>query len=112
MRNIFHIYVVKNIGLQTTICIKPSDYVSGEINAGGAWEKDIVNNVIRGMEAYPSAVFLDLGSNIGMYTVVIAAMMRKVIAVDADPKNLAYIRESLAIEKTTKYVELIYNAIR
>lgn len=113
MRNIFHIYSVKNLGLQTTICIKRlSDYVSGEINAGGAWEKEIVNNVIRGMEAYPSAVFLDLGSNIGMYTVVIATMRRKVIAVDADPKNLAYIRQSLAIEKTTKYVDLIYNAIR
>ena len=64
------------------------------------------------MEAYPSAVFLDLGSNIGMYTLVIATMRRKVIAVDADPKNLAYIRQSLAIEKTTKYVDLIYNAIR
>lgn len=73
---------------------------------------DNVNSVIRAMKAYPSAVFLDLGANIGMFTVVIAAMKRKVIAVDADSRNLAYIKKSLEIAKTTDYVELIYNAVR
>ena len=64
------------------------------------------------MKAFPSAVFLDVGANIGMYTVMIAAMKRKVIAVDADPKNLAYIRHSLEIGKKTDKVELIHNSIR
>ena len=82
------------------------------INASGAWEQDIVNNVIRGMKAYPSAVFLDVGANIGMYTLVIAALKRSVIAVDADSINLAYIRQSLEILKTRDNVELIYNSIR
>ena len=101
--------------LTTTICIKPLDrdiHVSGNIEREGAWEKEIVNNVIRAMQSYPGAVFLDMGSNIGMYTVVIAAMKRSVIAVDADPINLAYIRKSLEIENTTDYVETIYNSIR
>ena len=97
------------------MCIKPLNidrWVSGSIDKEGAWEKDIVNNVIRAMEAYPSAVFLDVGANIGGYAVVIAAMRRRVIAVDADLQNLAYIRQSLEIEKTTDFVELIYNSIR
>ena len=94
------------------ICIKPSDFISAEIASTGAWEKGIVNNVIKAMEAYPSAVFLDVGANIGMYTVMIAAMRRKVIAVDADPRNLAYISQSLEYAKTTIYVQLIYNSIR
>ena len=64
------------------------------------------------MKAFPTAVFLDVGSNIGMYSVLIAAMRRKVIAVDADPSNLAYIRQSLEITKKSDYVELIYNSIR
>ena len=76
--------------------------MSRSIKSEGSWEQDIVNNVIRAMEAHPSAVFLDVGANIGMYTVVIAAMKRKVIAVDADPENLAYIRQSLEIEVFTK----------
>ena len=54
----------------------------------------------------------DVGANIGMYTVIIAAMKRKVIGVDADPKNLAYIRHSLKIAKNTDNVELIHNSIR
>ena len=86
--------------------------MSGTIKREGSWEQDIINNVIRAMEAHPSAVFLDAGANIGMYTVVIAAMKRKVVAVDADPENLAYIRQSLEIESTTDYVELIHNSIR
>ena len=64
------------------------------------------------MKIHPSAVFLDVGANIGMFTVVIAAMKRKVIAVDVDPKNLAYIRKSLKVANTTDYVNLVYNAIR
>ena len=97
------------------ICVKPrsqDSFRSDIIEKQGAWEKDNVNRVIQAMAAQPSAVFLDVGANIGMYAVVIAAMKRKVIAVDADPKNLAYIRQSLDIAKTTDYVELVYNAIR
>ena len=78
----------------------------------GIYDQEIINNIIRSMEAYPSAVFLDVGAHMGSFTVVIAAMKRRVIAVDADPKNLAYIKQSLDIAKTTDYVELIYNAIR
>ena len=99
-------------GLQTIICIKPSDLISRIIEKQGCFEKKIVNNVIKAMKAHPTAMFLDVGSNIGMYSVLVAAMRRKVIAVDADPRNLAYIRQSLGITKTTDYVELIYNSIR
>ena len=47
-----------------------------------------------------------------MYTVVVAAMRRQVVAVDADPKNLAYIRTSLDLTNTTQYVRLVQNAVR
>ncbi len=108
-----HEYRVSYLGLQVFICLKPLDeWISMKINANGAWEQDIVNNVIRAMNAYPSAVFVDIGANIGMYTLVIAALKRKVVAVDAAPFNLAYIKQSLEISRTRDYVELIYNSIR
>lgn len=102
------------LGIQTDICIKPlSKQRNGRrIERNGAYEKPNVNSVLRAMEGQPSAVFLDIGANIGMYTVVVAAMNRKVIAVDADPKNLAYIRKALVIAKKTDYVDLINNAVR
>jgi len=104
---------ILNEGIQTMICIKPRSrsIESKRLESIGTWEGDIVNSVINAMVAHPSAVFLDVGANIGMFTLVIAAMKRKVISVDADPQNLAYIRQSLEIAKNRDYVELIYNAI-
>ena len=40
-------------------------------------------------------LFADLGANIGMYTVTVANLGRKVVAVDAGLQNLAYIDKSL-----------------
>ena len=54
----------------------------------------------------------DIGANLGMYAVVIAAMKRRVVAVDADPVNLAYIRKSLDLEGNTENVRIIYNSVR
>ena len=47
-----------------------------------------------------------------MYTVVVAAMKRQVVAVDADPVNLAYIRRSLDLTSHTEYVRIVYNSVR
>ena len=104
----------KKSGLHPILCIKnpKEEIVSKFINRAGAFEKDIINNLIKSMEAYPSAVFLDVGSQLGCFTVVIAAMRRKVIAVDADSRNLAFIRQSLEIGNARKYVELINNIVR
>ena len=78
----------------------------------GIYDQEIINNIIRSMEAYPSAVFLDVGAHMGSFTVVIAAMKRKVIAVDADSRLLAFLRKSLELGNTRDYVELINNIIR
>ena len=47
-----------------------------------------------------------------MYAVVVAAMNRKVVAVDADPYNLAYIRRSLENGNNTHNVRILYNSVR
>ena len=46
-----------------------------------------------------------------MFTVVVAAMGREVLAVDADPQNLALIRKSLDLQKTRARVRLFSNAV-
>ena len=47
-----------------------------------------------------------------MYTVMVAAMGRLVVAVDAIKDNLAYIRRSLNLGNTTNNVQLVHNSIR
>ena len=101
--------------IQTPICIKSlavDKFVSGSILTHGAWEKNIVNLVLKGMDMYKTAVFLDIGANIGIYTVLVAAARRKVVAVDAVMENLAYINHSLNISATSQYVRLLWNPVR
>lgn len=101
-------------GTKTIICIKPvsvDKFVSGDILSKGIWEKNIVNLVLRAMDMYKTAVFLDIGANIGIYTVLVAAARRKVVAVDAMQENLAYITHSLNISGTSNYVRLLGNPV-
>ena len=57
--------------MRTVICVKDprvDEWVSGGILASGVWEKEIVVEVMRTMDDYPEAVFMDIGSNIGQYS--------------------------------------------
>ena len=54
----------------------------------------------------------DIASNIGAYTVPVAAMGRSVVAVDMMLDNLGYIRSSLDTMDRPGHVELVHNAVR
>ena len=117
------------LGITPRICIKPASIdkiVSKYIKIYGAWEPKYVNSVLKMVQRFPEAtflgwkfpkipkcqpIFLDVGSNIGMFSLSVAAMNRKVVAVDADPVNLAYIRESLSLGSFSKNVRTINNAV-
>ncbi len=99
-------------GLVAKICIRsPTEMISGEIAKTGSWDNELVLLVMKAMFAYPEATFLDLGSNIGMFTVAVAAMGRKVKAVDAGFENHAYTRTSLQLASNLHHVDLIYNGL-
>ena len=87
-------------------------YVSTELARGRGWEPDLVSKVMEAMTLHPEAVFLDLGSNIGAYTLPVASMRRSVVAVDMMRDNLAYIKTSLAQAGLESYVEMVHNAVR
>lgn len=100
------------LGVMAKICVKKDDlHVSKKILEDGAWEEDIVALVMKAMRFYEEAVFIDAGSNIGMYTLMVAAMGREVLAVDMMSDNLAYIRRSLELENREHLVTLAYNAV-
>ena len=87
-------------------------YVSTELARGQGWEPDLVSKVMEAMTLHPEAVFLDLGSNIGAYTLPVASMRRRVVAVDMMRDNLAYIKTSLDQASLESYVEMVHNAVR
>ena len=98
-----------------TFCVKPPEedaYVSTKLAMGKGWEPDLVTKVMEAMTLHPEAVFLDLGSNVGAYTLPVASMRRRVVAVDMMRDNLAYIKTSLAQAGLESYVEMVNNAVR
>lgn len=100
------------------LCVKPEEddnYVSTLIRETGSWQGNILDHLLSAMHAMPDAAFLDLGSNIGAFSVPVAAIQpwRQVVAVDPMAINLAYIKRSL--EKNllwdTERVKLIHSAV-
>jgi hypothetical protein len=58
-------------------------------------------------------IILDFGANLGMYTLSVAAMKRRVKAVDADFKNHAYIRfKYFSLKNSNRYLTDFGNTIR
>merc|ERR1719270_2389537 len=109
--------------VSTFVCIKPEKedrIISDSLLYTGIWEEGIVTNVLKALKLYPDAVFLDLGANIGVYSLLVAQLRHsssdyrpeRVVAVDAAGDNLEYIRKSLINNKISRpLVTLVHNAI-
>ena len=72
----------------------------------------LVANIFEYLESKKKPVILDVGSNIGAYTIPVAAMNRRVIAVDMMKDNLDIIKKSLHMENLTRYVNLENSVLR
>ena len=86
--------------------------MSRRIAEWGSFEGKDISVLLKGMSMYPQAVFLDIGSNIGIYSAVMAAAGRKVVAVDAMLMNLGYLHASLSLANTTSNAQLLHNSVR
>ena len=80
-----------------------------------------MTSMLRAAALYPEAVFLDLGANLGVFSLAVAALREKeghteagrVVAVDAMADNLAFIHHSVSNNGFPEgMVTLVHNAIR
>ena len=62
-------------------------------------EEPLMNSWINSMQ--PSDVVLDVGANVGMYTVPIAKKTQTVYACELDPLNIAILKENLFLNAVT-----------
>ncbi|XP_023323411.1 uncharacterized protein LOC111697590 [Eurytemora carolleeae] len=96
------------------MCVKPFEvdtYISRSIYNSGSWEKAMVELVLNLLAKYQNITLLDVGSNIGMFTVAAAAANFKVVAVDPFKTNLAYARLSTMLEGTESNVRFIAHTV-
>lgn len=76
-----------NPPFQMSIHNPDSDEVSRRIQNDGCWECDHIKNMLDALSTHQDSYFLDIGGNIGMWTLSAAAANRQTFTVEPSPEN-------------------------
>ena len=101
-------------GSTTPVCTygpKIDKFVSANLRKSGVYESHLVYKLEALLRDRPDMQFLDIGCNIGAYTLTMANLGRTVVAVDALIDNLQLLNKSLALGNLQKHVTLIWNVL-
>lgn len=105
------------LGLRMDIHDPEADMpVSSVLSRTGAWEGFLTRQMIALLARLDMPAFYDIGANIGWYSLVLAAEMRRagrdgrVIAVEPSPGNRARLEASLALNGLEGLVEVVAGA--
>ncbi|CAF1171199.1 unnamed protein product [Rotaria sordida] len=101
--------------ISTNICLhktKKDKYISGAFNDSiSIWEEEQVIRILRLLIYYPHLDFIDLGANIGTYTMYVAALGRFVLAIDCFAPNIIRLSRAIQLANASNQVILIQNAL-
>ena len=98
----------------SVICVyRPHEdvWVSWEILKTGAWELDLLNMTRDFYLTEPNMQLLDVGCNIGVFTLNAAILGHNVVALDANKVNLRMLSMSLTLNDLHDKVTLVWNAV-
>ena len=100
------------------ICVYPAEtdkWVSATILKGTLWESDLVGKMkdymLLARLTQPNIEFLDLGSNIGVYSLYLAQHGINVTAIDPLHSNMELISKSILLGKVEDKIRFIWNAV-
>ncbi|XP_062585485.1 uncharacterized protein LOC134247161 [Saccostrea cucullata] len=86
-------------------------WVSGNIIRQGMWEGNLVRKIHDILKNEPEVVFLDIGANVGVFSLTVAKLGRYVIAVDALEGNVARLCRSVQDGNLGSHMTIIHNAL-
>ena len=96
------------------MCIhEPSQdiYISRSLFGGFLYEHDLVRTCMGYLSQDPELGLLDIGANLGVYTLSAAHMGRQVVAVEALPHNILRLKTSIQLGGISKQVKVIQSAV-
>ena len=86
--------------------------VSGVIDEKGCYECHMIEGLQAIMTRYPDAWFIDIGANIGMWSLVIAARKHDTLAIEAFPTNVDKLCESIPLNpQLREYIHVLPMAL-
>ena len=86
-------------------------FISAGLRSSGIWEPYITDIYQKALHKYPDAVVIDIGANIGYYSLMAARMGHRVIAVEPVYDNILRFHKSAHIGKFADKISLLYNAL-
>lgn len=101
--------------ISTTICLHETEkdiFVSSSFReTQSIWEEDGVTRMLQLLIRNPHLDFIDIGANIGTYTMYIASLGRFVLAIDCFAPNINRIHRAIQLANVANRVVLIQNAL-
>lgn len=89
---------------------QPADRVMSEtVAARGEWEEDVAKAIEKFLK--PGWTFLDIGSNVGYFSLIAAQRGHDVIAVDADPEACALLSRNAARNGFSDRITVVCSAL-
>ena len=86
-------------------------FISGSILEGVPWEKAVVDVFQRLLKSHPDLGVIDVGANIGQYTLLSAAMGRPVVALEPYMPHIRMLHTALVLNSLQNKVKLLRNAV-
>ncbi|XP_013380138.1 uncharacterized protein LOC106151433 [Lingula anatina] len=96
--------------ISTPICVYEADddqIISANLIRGKVWQSDLVSIFRLILNADPELDFVDLGANLGLWTVVALGLGRRVIAVEPFPPTAHRLRRTLQLGHFEPRVTLV-----
>ena len=84
-------------------------YISRGIVQFGLWEAEKANRIVSLMQDSRSRVFVDVGANIGWYTVAVAAQAINVISIEPSTRNTNLLKAFLSRNGLERFVSSVPN---
>ena len=100
--------------VNTKICIydiKFDNHISAQLKENGLWEPTNVRSFLRQLHDIPEANVIDIGANIGLYTLLSAKLNRTVIAVEPLHENLNRMHKAAQLEQVQSKIVAVVNAM-
>jgi FkbM family methyltransferase len=79
------------------IVVNPQDYCGGRLYYWGSYEREQTKSLIHLLDTLHASTFIDVGANIGYYSLLVAAKGVSVIAVEASPQVLPALERSILL---------------
>ncbi|CAF1224306.1 unnamed protein product, partial [Didymodactylos carnosus] len=96
------------------ICIynpEHDEHISGQLNDYGKWEPVVVRSFLRLLRAIPNTHLIDVGANIGLYTLLATQLNRHVLSIEPLHDSLIRLHKSIQLNNVENFVTVIANAI-